>query len=97
VEVRVLGLVELFDGTLPSAAAAGGTDPGCHRFFVFRTGMDHVALGVPDRAALAAFEQRLDELGATYTPTAETPLGAVIVFRDPDGIEVEFFVTEPAS
>jgi catechol 2,3-dioxygenase-like lactoylglutathione lyase family enzyme len=47
--------------------------------------------------ALQEFEERLDELGATYTPTAETPHGAVVVFRDPDGIQVEFFVAGSAS
>ena len=62
-----------------------------------RTGMDHMAFAVPDRAALAAFEERLDELGATDTPTVETPFGAVVVFRDPDGIQIEFFVTEDGS
>ena len=67
------------------------------RFSEFRTGMDHMAFAVPDRAALAAFEARLEELGTTYTPTAETPYGAVVVFRDPDGIQIEFFVTANGS
>ena len=31
------------------------------------------------------------------TPTAETPYGAVVVFRDPDGIQIEFFVTDNGS
>ena len=59
--------------------------------------LDHMAFAVPDRAALAGFEERLDELGATYTTTAETPFGAVVVFRDPDGIQLEFFVTDNGS
>ena len=29
--------------------------------------------------------------------TAETPFGPVVVFRDPDGIQIEFFVTENGS
>lgn len=64
------------------------------RFSEFRTGLDHLAFGVPDREALEAMERRLDELGATYTPIAETPLGPVVVFRDPDGIQVEFFLPQ---
>jgi glyoxylase I family protein len=106
---RLLGLDEAFridDDTLCARVFAGdgflfgvrhykGYDKD--RFSEFRTGMDHLAFAVPDRAALAAFEERLDELGATYTPTAETPFGAVVVFRDPDGIQVEFFVTETDS
>jgi len=31
-------------------------------------------------------------MGAPFTPTAETPFGPVVVFRDPDGIQVEFFL-----
>jgi len=62
------------------------------RFSEFRSGMDLFAFGVPDRDALDGFERRLAELGAVYTPTCETPFGAVVVFRDPDGIQGEFFL-----
>jgi glyoxylase I family protein len=105
---RLLGLDEAFridDDTLCARIFAGdgflfavrhykGHDKD--RFSEFRTGMDHMAFAVPDRAALAAFEERLDELGATYTPTVETPYGSVVV-RDPDGIQIEFFVTDNGS
>jgi glyoxylase I family protein len=64
------------------------------RFSEFRTGMDHFAFGVPDRDSFSEFERRLDELGATYTPTCETPLGPVLVFRDLDGIQGEFFLAD---
>ena len=63
------------------------------RFSEFRSGMDHFAFGVADRATLAGFERKLAEMGAVYTPTCETPFGAVVVFRDPDGIQGEFFLT----
>jgi len=63
------------------------------RFSEFRSGMDHFAFGVADRAALEGFERKLTEMGAVYTPTCETPFGAVVVFRDPDGIQGEFFLT----
>jgi glyoxylase I family protein len=62
------------------------------RFTEFRVGMDHFAFGVPDRDALAFYEQRLEEMGATYTPVADSPVGPVVVFRDPDGIQGEFFL-----
>jgi glyoxylase I family protein len=62
------------------------------RFSEYRTGLDHFAFGVPDRVTLAAFESRLNELGVAYTPMCETPFGPVVVFRDPDGIQVEFFL-----
>lgn len=62
------------------------------RFSEFRTGLDHFAFGVADRESLTHFEGRLDELGAAYTPTYESPIGPILVFRDPDGIQGEFFV-----
>ena len=62
------------------------------RFSEFRTGMDHFAFTVPDRDALEAFERKLVEMGAVHTPACDTPVGAVLVFRDPDGIQGEFFL-----
>jgi len=65
------------------------------RFSEFRTGMDHVAFGIADVAAFNHFEEVLVRLGAPYTPACETPIGSVLVFRDPDGIQGEIFL--PAS
>jgi glyoxylase I family protein len=62
------------------------------RFTEFRVGMDHFAFNVPDRETLEYYEQRLEEMGATYTPITDTPVGPVVVFRDPDGIQGEFFL-----
>ena len=62
------------------------------RFSEFRIGMDHVAFGVDDRDELQAWERRLAERGIVYTPIADTPIGSVIVFRDPDGIQLEFWL-----
>ncbi len=62
------------------------------RFSEFRTGMDHVAFGIADVAAFNHFEEVLVRLGAPYTPACETPIGSVLVFRDPDGIQGEIFL-----
>ncbi len=62
------------------------------RFSEFRTGMDHLAFGVATRDELTSLEERLTTLGATFTPTCDTPIGPVLVFRDPDGIQGEFFL-----
>ena len=62
------------------------------RFSEFRTGLDHVAIGVPSRADLEAWQARLEERGVVFTPIAQTPIGSVIVFRDPDGIQLEFWL-----
>jgi glyoxylase I family protein len=61
-------------------------------FDEFRTGLDHFALGVESRAELEAWEQRLRAEGVPFTPIADTPIGSVIVFRDPDNIQLEFFL-----
>jgi glyoxylase I family protein len=61
-------------------------------FDEMRTGMDHVAIGVESADELAGWETRLDELGVTYTPATETPIGTVIVFRDPDNVQLEFWL-----
>ena len=61
-------------------------------FSEFRTGLDHFAFTVDTRAELEAWQARLDEQGVPYTPIAETPIGTVIVFRDPDNIQLEFWL-----
>jgi glyoxylase I family protein len=62
-------------------------------FDEFRTGLDHLAFTVADRAALEAWEEELRRRGdITFTPIADTPIGTVIVFRDPDGIQLEFWL-----
>lgn len=61
-------------------------------FDEFRTGLDHLAFGVATRAELEEWEKELSARGITFTPTAETPIGSVIVVRDPDNIQLEFFL-----
>jgi glyoxylase I family protein len=61
-------------------------------FDEFRPGLDQFAFGVPSWAELERWEQRLRVAGVPVTPIAETPIGSVIVFRDPDGIQLEFWL-----
>jgi glyoxylase I family protein len=61
-------------------------------FDEFRTGLDHLAFGVASRAELEGWERELAARGVTYSPIAETPIGTVIVFRDPDNIQLEFWL-----
>jgi catechol 2,3-dioxygenase-like lactoylglutathione lyase family enzyme len=65
------------------------------RFDEFHTGLDHLAFGVASRGELEAWERELASRGVTHSPIAETPIGSVIVFRDPDNIQLEFWL--PAS
>ena len=61
-------------------------------FDEFRTGLDHISFRVPSRQDLEEWQQRLREAGVHFTPIVDTPTGSVIVFRDPDNIQLEFFV-----
>ena len=57
-----------------------------------RTGLDHVAFKVASRDELRHWEERLACYGVTYSPSKESrtmPGSEVVVFRDPDGIQLE--------
>lgn len=56
-----------------------------------RVGLDHVSFQVPGRDGLVAWEKRLDELGVEHSPIDDVYYGSVLVFRDPDRIQLEFF------
>ena len=65
------------------------------------TGLDHAGFLVPTRGDLEAWQQHLEANGVTRTDAADKPLtqsaisdepyGSVLVFRDPDNIQLEFF------
>ncbi len=61
-----------------------------------RTGLDHISFAVSSRAELEAWERRLAELGVTHSPIADRPYGSVLVFRDPDNIQLELFANPDA-
>lgn len=54
-------------------------------------GVDHIAFAVKDRPTLEEWQQRFAELGVRHSPIAETDLGSVLSFRDPDDIQLELF------
>lgn len=56
-----------------------------------RTGLDHVSFRVADRAALEAWVDHFVGLGVEHSPIADEPYGSVVVFRDPDNIQLELF------
>ena len=64
---------------------------GDDTFSEFRCGLDHIGFGCADRAALATWEQRLDELGIAHGGIVDAHYGSGLSFRDPDGIALEFF------
>ena len=60
------------------------------RFAEARTGLDHVGFGVADHDELEAWERRLAELGVPHSPVDDQDLYSVVVFRDPDDVQLEF-------
>ena len=70
---------------------------GCHPrsprdlFDERRTGLDHLSFLVSDRAELEAWQERLEALGVEHTPIQDVQYGSVLVFRDPDNIQLELF------
>lgn len=65
------------------------------------TGLDHVGLAVTTRAELEQWQQHLDAHGVvrvatanrplTQSPILDAPYASVLVFRDPDNIQLELF------
>ncbi len=65
------------------------------------TGLDHAGFIVPGRDDLEAWQDHLEANGVvrsdtadkplTQSPIADEPYGSVLVFRDPDNIQLEFF------
>ncbi len=82
--------VFLIGGTLLGLHTLEGTAAD-DRFDERRVGLDHVSFGVPDRAALEEWVQRLDELGVAHGGIVDAPYGSGVSFRDPDNIALEFF------
>jgi glyoxylase I family protein len=74
---------------------------GGEAFAETRTGLDHVGLAVPGRADLEAWQAHLERMGVrktaaadrpcTQSPIVDRPYGSVLVFRDPDNIQLELF------
>jgi glyoxylase I family protein len=63
-------------------------------------GLDHLAFAVPSREALERWAARLEALAVPFSPIASSfsiPGAAVLVFRDPDNVQLELFATPEAD
>jgi glyoxylase I family protein len=101
---RVLGLSDLFEGGDDNVSFVVLTDASGQlmlglrqyqggsgdRFDEFRTGLDHLAFGVSDKAELQAWDARFAELGVDRSPIKDSPAGPMLTLRDPDNIQLEF-------
>jgi glyoxylase I family protein len=54
-----------------------------------RAGLDHLSFLVPSRAELLRWQEHFGRHRVTYTPVVDASYGAVLVFRDPDNIQLE--------
>jgi catechol 2,3-dioxygenase len=68
----------------------GGTPPPAHH-----TGLYHVALLYPDRAALAAALKRVLEAGVKLDGASDHGVSEALYLRDPDGNGVELYRDRP--
>lgn len=75
----LFGLHTFEDGDWPE-----GFDPR-------RPGLDHVAFACADRAELARWQDRLDELSIRHGGIVDAHYGSGLSFKDPDGVALEFF------
>ena len=63
-------------------------------FDPFRVGLDHIGLAVASQDDLIAWQAKLDELGVEHGPLEDVPYAWAITAKDPDGTQVEFFVSK---
>ena len=102
---QVLGLEHLLDEKHPDgggyAVVLGKPDwsmaiglhvhdaNGAERFSETRTGLDHASFLVPSRAELDAWQARFTELAVDQSPITDCEGYSVLVFRDPDNVQLE--------
>jgi glyoxylase I family protein len=63
------------------------------RFSELTTGLDHLGFTASSLEELREWEQRFREAGVEFTPIREAEFGHHLNFRDPDGIALEFTVS----
>jgi glyoxylase I family protein len=88
------------DWTLAFALHVHDANQG-ESFAETRTGLDHVGFVVPNRNDLEGWQTHLERYGVvragaadkplTQSPISDEPYGSVLVFRDPDNIQLEMF------
>ena len=62
-------------------------------FDPLRTGLDHLAFDVADRAELDAWIAHLDQLAVDRSPVRELGHSSFVSLADPDGIQIELWLT----
>lgn len=85
--------IQIGDTRLVFKSPLPGT-PDDDQFNEFRIGIDHISLRLDDSGAIAAVESQLRAAGVTSSGIQRDPTtgASVVVFRDPDNIQWEFYV-----
>lgn len=104
----LLGTAPIFIGDEPAYRFAVWLEPmfGLHQhhgefdsgavFDEHRLGLDHIAFGCASRNELGEWLERLEELGIEHGEIVDAFYGSGLAFRDPDNIQLEFFVEAAA-
>lgn len=58
-------------------------------------GFDPFAMMLGGRADVEHWCERLDRLGVAHADIVDAPIGSILVFTDPDGIELRFYSLDP--
>lgn len=56
-----------------------------------RTGLDHAAFSVATRDEIDTWATRLDDAGVEHSGVVTIPMGAILNFADPDGVQLSIF------
>jgi catechol 2,3-dioxygenase-like lactoylglutathione lyase family enzyme len=80
----VAGVMPGLGDTLVGFRENGDAAEGCK-------GFDPVSFGVADRADLVAWAAHLDALDVPHSPVIEASIGWLLVFNDPDGLELHLY------
>lgn len=86
-------------GSVEITLVAHRSTPPGDRFDESRIGLDHLSFKAPDEAALHALVKTLNEAGVensgvqVYAPNGKQ----YVVFRDPDNIQLEYWLDTPVS
>lgn len=62
-----------------------------------RVGLDHLSWAVESREQLDGWLARLDERGISHSDISDHEMWDVLVFRDPDNIQLEFIYMKPEA
>ena len=63
-------------------------------FSEHRTGLDHLAFRIETEEEFEAWLARFEELGVPYDVQKQAGFGSMVVFRDPDNIQLELHIQD---